>query len=78
MKKDLLTTNDFSREEILALFEKSTALKEKRKKGIEHLPLRGKSLGMIFNKHSTRTRISFEVGMNELGGQALFVPGLNL
>ena len=40
MKKDLLTTNDFSREEILVLFEKSTALKEKRKKGIEHLPLK--------------------------------------
>ena len=75
MKKDLLTTNDFSREEILSLFEKSTALKEKRKKGVEHLPLKGKSLGMIFNKHSTRTRISFEVGMNELGGRALFLTG---
>ena len=75
MKKDLLTINDFSREEILELFEKSTNLKEKRKKGIEHLPLKGKSLGMIFNKHSTRTRISFEVGMFELGGQALFLTG---
>ena len=47
MKKDLLTTNDFSREEILSLFEKSTALKEERKKGVEHLPIKGKSLGMI-------------------------------
>ena len=75
MKKDLLTINDFGREEILALFEKSKNLKEKSKKGLEHLPLKGKSLGMIFNKHSTRTRISFEVGMFELGGQALFLTG---
>ena len=75
MKKDLLTINDFSSEEVLALFEKSTDLKEKRENGIEHLPLKGKSLGMIFNKHSTRTRISFEVGMYELGGQALFLTG---
>ncbi|MEK9627668.1 MAG: ornithine carbamoyltransferase, partial [Nitrospinota bacterium] len=75
MKKDLLSINDCSREEILALFEKSTDLKKKREKGIEHLPLKGKSLGMIFNKHSTRTRISFEVGMYELGGQALFLTG---
>ena len=44
MKKDLLTINDFSREEILELFEKSKNLKEKRKKGIEHLPLKRKSL----------------------------------
>ena len=72
MKKDLLTINDFSSEEVLALFEKSADLKEKKENGIEHLPLKGKSLGMIFNKHSTRTRISFEVGMYELGGQALF------
>jgi len=75
MKKDLLTINDFSREEILTLFEKSANLKEKREKGVEYLPLKGKSLGMIFNKHSTRTRISFEVGMYELGGQALFLTG---
>ena len=75
MKKDLLSINDFSREEILTLFDKSIDLKAKRKKGIEHLPLKGKSLGMIFNKNSTRTRISFEVGMYELGGQAIFLTG---
>ena len=75
MKKDLLTINDLNREEILALFDKSKDLKEKREKGVEHLPLKGKSLGMIFYKHSTRTRISFEVGMYELGGQALFLTG---
>ena len=75
MKKDLLTVNDFSREESLTLFEKSTDLKKKRENGAEYFPLKGKSLGMIFNKHSTRTRISFEVGMYELGGQALFLTG---
>lgn len=75
MKKDLLTINDFSREEVLALFEKSTDLKQKQKNNIEYAPLKGKSLGMIFNKHSTRTRISFEVGMYQLGGQALFLTG---
>ena len=47
MKKDLLSINDFSRKEILALFEKSTDLKAKRKTGEEHLPLRGKSLGFF-------------------------------
>ncbi len=75
MKRDLLTISDFSREEILDLFEKSADLKEKRRKGIQYLPLKGKTLGMIFNKHSTRTRISFEVGMFELGGHALFLTG---
>ena len=73
MKRDLLTISDFSREEILDLFDKSTDLKEKRQKGIQHAPLKSKTLGMIFNKHSTRTRISFEVGMFELGGHALFL-----
>ncbi len=75
MKRDLLTVNDFSREEIHALFERSATLKEERRKGIQHLPLKGKTLGMIFNKHSTRTRISFEAGMFELGGHALFLTG---
>jgi ornithine carbamoyltransferase len=75
MKKDLLAISDFSQQEILALLEKSADLKDKRQKGIEHLPLKGQTLGMIFNKHSTRTRISFEVGMFELGGHALFLTG---
>lgn len=75
MKKDLLTISDCTQEEVLELFEKSAELKEKRQKGIEHLPLKGQTLGMIFNKNSTRTRISFEVGMFELGGHALFLTG---
>jgi ornithine carbamoyltransferase len=75
MKKDLLSIGDLSREETLDLFELSANLKEKRQQGIPHQPLSGKTLGMIFNKHSTRTRISFEVGMFELGGHALFLTG---
>jgi ornithine carbamoyltransferase len=75
MKKNLLSISDFSQQEILDLLEKSADLKDKRQKGIEHLPLKGQTLGMIFNKHSTRTRISFEVGMFELGGHALFLTG---
>jgi ornithine carbamoyltransferase len=73
MKKDLLAINDFSREEILRLLEKSAQLKRMRIDNVPYEPLKGKSLGMIFSKHSTRTRISFEVGMFELGGQALFL-----
>jgi len=73
MKKDLLAINDFSREEILKLLEKSAQLKRLRIDNVPYEPLKGKSLGMIFSKHSTRTRISFEVGMFELGGQALFL-----
>jgi ornithine carbamoyltransferase len=73
MKKDFLSISDFSREDILNILEKSAELKQKRIDNIVHQPLKGKSLGMIFSKHSTRTRISFEVGMFELGGQALFL-----
>ncbi len=73
MKKDFLSISDFSREEILELMQKSAELKQKRIDHVTHHPLKGKSLGMIFSKHSTRTRISFEVGMFELGGQALFL-----
>lgn len=73
MKKDLLLLSDFTRGEILALFEKAADLKEKRRQGIAYQPLQGKTLGMIFHKPSTRTRISFEVGMFELGGHPLFL-----
>lgn len=73
MPKDLLNVRDFTREEILALFVKAAELKELRKKGMPYQPLKGKSMGMIFRKHSTRTRISFEVGMSDLGGHTLFL-----
>ena len=73
MKKDLITLDDLTQEEVLSLFEKADFLKKKRKRGEPHKSLEGKSLGMIFSKESTRTRISFEVGMYELGGQAIFL-----
>jgi ornithine carbamoyltransferase len=73
MNKNLITLNDINREEVLALFEKTAILKKKRNQGEPHRSLEGKSLGMIFSKESTRTRISFEVGMYELGGQAIFL-----
>lgn len=73
MKKDFLKLSDLTKSEALDLLKKAAELKEMRIKGISHQPLKGRSLGMIFNKNSTRTRISFEVGMFELGGHSLFL-----
>lgn len=78
MKKDLLTINELSAENIGAILERSAWLKKALKDGVAHLPLAGKSLGMIFEKSSTRTRVSFEVGMFQLGGQALFLSSQDL
>ena len=64
---------DVSIEELDRLLTLATELKEKTKKGIPHPLLLGKTLGMIFSKSSTRTRVAFEVGMYQLGGQALFL-----
>ncbi len=71
--KDLLTVNDFTLEEIEELFRLASKLKKEQKEGIEHKLLAGKSLGMIFAKSSTRTRVSFEVGIYQLGGQGIFL-----
>ncbi|MBQ7580118.1 MAG: ornithine carbamoyltransferase [Clostridia bacterium] len=71
--KNLLKLSDLSKEEIIGILDLADDLKEKRKQGIEHKYLAGKKLGMIFSKSSTRTRVSFEVGMYELGGTALFL-----
>jgi ornithine carbamoyltransferase len=71
--KHLLTLKDFSKEEILFLLERSKILKAEYKQNILNRPLQGKSLGMIFQKRSTRTRVSTEVGMTFLGGHALFL-----
>lgn len=78
MKKDLLKLMDLSREEILKILDTADELKQKQKNNIPHELLRGKALGMIFQKSSTRTRVSFEVGMFQLGGHALFLSTSDL
>ena len=71
MKKDLLTIYDLTKAEIEAILQKAAELKEMPRKGKPYQPLAGKTLAMIFEKPSTRTRVSFEVGMFHLGGHAL-------
>lgn len=71
--KDLLTLADYSKETILELLDKAKAIKESHLKGEIIAPLKGKTLGMIFEKSSTRTRVSFEAGMLQLGGHALYL-----
>ncbi len=71
--KDFLSIADLSRGEILELIEIAIDLKEKRKAGKVTELLKNKSLAMIFEKSSTRTRVSFEVGMTDLGGHALYL-----
>jgi len=78
VKKDLLKMDDLSKEEILDILNLADQLKYEQKHGIEHPLLKGKSLGMIFEKASTRTRVSFEVGMYQLGGNALFLSDKEL
>ena len=73
MKKDLLAVSDLAPGDIENILKRSAALKKLLKQGKPHQTLKGKSLGMIFEKSSTRTRVSFEVGMFQLGGQALFL-----
>ncbi len=73
MKKDFLCLSDWTREELEAIFDLCRDLKVKTKAGIPHHLLDGQTLAMIFEKSSTRTRISFEVGMFQLGGHALFL-----
>jgi len=76
--KHLLKLQDLSTEEILDVLNLADQLKYEKKHGIEHKLLKGQSLGMIFQKSSTRTRVSFEVGMYDLGGQALFLSSRDL
>lgn len=78
MKNDLLKMADLSKEDIIDILNLASQLKYERKNGIEHKLLAGKSLGMIFQKASTRTRVSFETGMYQLGGQALFLSSRDL
>ena len=76
--KHLLRLQDWSSEEILDVLDLADRLKAEKKAGIEHHILKGKTLGMIFSKSSTRTRVSFEVGMHDLGGKALFLSSNDL
>lgn len=76
--KHLLKLGDLSTEQIIEILDLADTLKAEKKAGIEHHHLKGKTLGMIFTKASTRTRVSFEVGMYQLGGNALFLSGNDL
>lgn len=76
--KDLLTLADYSKETILELLNKAKSIKETHLKGEVIAPLKGKTLGMIFEKSSTRTRVSFEAGMHQLGGHALYLNSRDL
>ena len=76
--KHLLKLGDLGREEILTILNLADQLKYERKNGEFHPYLQGKKLGMIFQKSSTRTRVSFEAGMYELGGYALFLSNRDL
>ena len=74
----LLKLQDWSEKEIVETLNLADQLKFEKKNGIEHHHLKGKTLGMIFQKSSTRTRVSFEVGMYDLGGSALFLSSRDL
>ena len=71
--RDFLSLHDFTPDEVMGLVALGLDLKAKQKAGIPHPYLQGKTLGMIFEKSSTRTRLAFEVGMYQLGGHALFL-----
>lgn len=78
MYKHLLKLQDLNKQEITEILNLADQLKYEKKNGIEHHLLKGKTLGMIFQKSSTRTRVSFEAGMYDLGGCALFLSDRDL
>ena len=71
--RHFLTLDDFSSEELFALLERAIDLKAMTKRGELHQPLKNRTMAMIFEKASTRTRVSFETGMTQLGGHAMFL-----
>ena len=73
MKKDILTILDLEKSDCDRLFRRAIALKSRHRQGIIETPLTGRSLGLIFDKHSTRTRLSFETAMIQLGGSSIFI-----
>ena len=76
--KDLLSIHDLSTDEVAEILDLAAQLKTMQKAGVEHKLLEGKTLGMIFEKSSTRTRVSFEVGIFQLGGLGLFLSSRDL
>jgi ornithine carbamoyltransferase len=76
--KDLLRVNDWTADELVTLLDLADRLKIRQREGVEHHHLEGRTLGMIFQKPSTRTRVSFEVGMFQLGGTALYLAAADL
>ncbi len=76
--KDLLSIHDLSADEVAEILDCAAKLKVMQKSGVEHKILTGKTLGMIFEKSSTRTRVSFEVGIFQLGGTGLFLSSKDL
>ncbi|GGM33923.1 ornithine carbamoyltransferase [Paraliobacillus quinghaiensis] len=76
--RDFLTLADYSKEEITYLLQLAKEIKQKKKQGEVYQPLKGKVLGLIFEKSSTRTRVSFEVGIYQLGGTGLFLSSKDI
>ncbi|MBI5574131.1 MAG: ornithine carbamoyltransferase [Elusimicrobia bacterium] len=76
--KHLISISDLEKTDILEIFETARDLKSKQKSGKKYTPLTGKTLAMIFSKPSTRTRVSFETGIYQLGGLGLFLSGQEL
>jgi ornithine carbamoyltransferase len=76
--KDFLRVNDWGADDLLSVLDLADRLKIRQREGVEHRHLEGRTLGMIFQKPSTRTRVSFEVGMFQLGGTALYLAAGDL
>ena len=73
MKKDIRSLLDLTESDFIALFDRAAELKDRRRRGIADTPLAGKTLGLLFDKASTRTRVSFETAAAQLGGTPLFI-----
>jgi len=73
MKRDFISIFDLNKKEIFEIFDLTKNLKESQKKGVEHKILKDKTLAMIFEKPSLRTRVTFETGMTQLGGHAIYL-----
>lgn len=76
--RDFISLHDFTQDELMYMLDVAKELKAQQRRGQAHPILQGKTLGMIFTKSSTRTRVSFEVGMYQLGGHALFLSGRDI